>query len=121
MNCLVVDDNKDITEATVIFLDSIDVSSKVINDGKVALNDILNNHYDLVLLDLAIPEFSGYNIIDELEKQNKLKTENIVIITASTLRDNEKNNLLERGIKDLLQKPTSFETLGEIVKKYKPN
>ncbi|PBO84971.1 MAG: hypothetical protein COA77_06790 [Thaumarchaeota archaeon] len=39
------------------------------NSGKEAVDLIKNNSYDLVLLNLAMPNFSGYNVIGELEKK----------------------------------------------------
>jgi len=39
------------------------------NSGKEAVDLIKNDSYDLVLLNLAMPNFSGYNVIGELEKK----------------------------------------------------
>ncbi len=115
MKCLVVDDNEEITHAILTFFETKNHSCRVINDGKDALEVIKNEDFDLILLDLAMPVFSGYDIIDELEASNMLRPKNIVVITASQPNEPKHKKILEQGIKDILFKPISLERLKELV------
>ena len=54
-------------------------SCKVINNGTEGLEAIKKEHFDVVFLDLAMPEFSGYDILKVLNSEGLLKTINIVI------------------------------------------
>src|SRR6184192_597176 len=87
MKVLIVDDNEELTDAVKDFLDSIGIECKVTNEGKEGLNEILTERgrYNLILLDMAMPQFSGYDVLDTLKKEGLLKSENIVIFTASSI------------------------------------
>ncbi len=80
-----IDDNKDITEMLKDFFETENIKCKIINDGKEGLNEILkeDEYYDFILLDLTMPEFSGWDIFKKLKDKNVLKSKNLIIFTAS--------------------------------------
>jgi two-component system OmpR family response regulator len=106
LRILLVDDNKDITETISFYCQSEDIDCNVINQGKKALDIIQREKFDLILLDLAMPEFSGLDVIKSLKEERVIESRNIVIFTASsdqTVSDEIKNS----GIKEIFQKPFS--------------
>jgi len=121
MKVLIVDDNEELTDAVKDFLDSIDIECKVTNEGKEGLNEILTERgrYDLILLDMAMPQFSGYDVLDTLKKEGVLKSENIVIFTASSITDNNIDDFLAAGAKEVLKKPVSLDELSQVIEKYR--
>src|SRR5919199_6888779 len=102
MKALIIDDNEEITTATSFYLESINISCKVINQGKEGLATIKKEHFDIVFLDLAMPEFSGYDILKVLKSEDLLKTINIVIFTASSVSDKDIEEFLASGAKAIL-------------------
>ncbi len=58
-------DNKEITEAISFYLESQDISCRVILNGTEGLEEIRRDSYDLILLDLAMPDFTGYDVKNE--------------------------------------------------------
>jgi len=55
-----VDDNEEITEVISFYCNSKkDIDCQVINDGPQGLERIREENFDLILLDIAMPEFSG--------------------------------------------------------------
>ena len=56
----------------------------MVNDGQEGLECIRNNKFDLILLDVAMPEFSGENVIESLKQDELIESKNIVIFTASS-------------------------------------
>jgi two-component system, OmpR family, response regulator len=121
MKVLIVDDNEELTGAVKDFLDGMQIECKVKNDGKEGLNEILTNKgtYDLILLDMAMPQFSGYDVLDRLKTQGLLKTENIVIFTASSITDKSTDDFLANGAKEVLKKPVSLDELTEVIERYR--
>ena len=116
MKILVVDDNKEITEAVSFYLDSIDISCTVTNDGREALQIIREREdFDLILLDIAMPDFTGLDVVDELKKNNLLVLRNLVFFTASNINEEE---LLTRGAKGIIRKPISIEELESSINKF---
>ena len=81
MRILVIDDNKEIN----YYCNSAkDVDCQVINEGKEGLESIRNAEFDLIMLDLAMPDFSGVDIIKTLKQDRLIESKNIVIFTASS-------------------------------------
>ncbi len=120
---LVIDDNKDTTGMLEDFFYSEDIECIVINEGRRGLEEIRKDkgYYDLILLDLTIPEFSGWNILKEIKEENLLKSKNIIIFTASTNTNNEIDELIKEGATQVLKKPFSLEELIKITKSSKNN
>ena len=69
MRVLMVDDNQDITDLVSKFLTAKGLDNVVTNDPRDGLERIKNEDFDVILLDIAMPEFSGHDIIEELEKE----------------------------------------------------
>jgi DNA-binding response OmpR family regulator len=119
MKALIIDDNEEITTATSFYLESINISCKVINEGKEGLDAIKKEHFDIVFLDLAMPEFSGYDILKVLYNEGLLKSNNIIIFTASSVTDNDIEEMLSLGAKSVLKKPLSIQELQATVDKFR--
>jgi DNA-binding response OmpR family regulator len=114
MKVLAIDDNTEITDMTqgIEFL--------AINDGKKGLDAICNEEADLILLDLAMPNFSGLDVVKFLKKEEKIEFKNIVIFTASSGSNELFDNLKGMGVKDVLKKPLNIDELDELVERFKP-
>ena len=80
---LVVDDNKDITDLVQAMLDSPAYTCVAANSGQECLNILKKERFDLVLLDLAMPEMSGLAVLSVLGENPETRPNNIVIFTAS--------------------------------------
>jgi two-component system OmpR family response regulator len=118
MKVLIVDDNKEITEAVSFILEDMDISCTIISDGKEGLN-VIKDHddFDIIFLDIAMPDFSGYDILDQLERDNLIRSKNIVLFTASTL---DENKVLSYGVKGIIKKPISIDDLQAVIDRFKP-
>jgi two-component system OmpR family response regulator len=116
MKILVIDDNKEITEAISFYFESVDISSVITNNGRDGLQMIKDrNDFDLILLDIAMPEFTGLDIINELKNDNLLSSKNIVFFTASNINEEE---LMSQGAKGIIRKPISIEELQHAIEKF---
>jgi len=93
------------------FLELKEQQCTVANDGKEGLDLIKENEHDVVLLDLAMPEFDGYAVIEDLEKNNLLKERKIIVFTASTVTQEVLDGLVERGVNSYILKPIDIDIL----------
>ncbi len=114
MNILIIDDNKDITDAISLFAESQGFSCLVSNDGKEGCKIAKKENFDLILLDIAMPDFSGYDVINTLKKDSDFDMKKIVVITASNLDTLAAEKIELLGISKLLRKPISLDSLKEI-------
>ncbi|MDH5664985.1 MAG: response regulator [Nitrosopumilus sp.] len=112
MKILGIDDNADITDLLDTVLNGSSHQYSFVDNGKDGINLIRQNKYDLVLLDLAMPEFSGLDVLDELKKENLTKKQKIVIFTASSIVNSEIESMVkEKGAYSYLRKPIDVDQL----------
>ena len=106
MKILLIDDNKDITTMLSKFFDSNGFETIVTNDPMEGLRLIQQEQFDVILLDMSMPGFSGSDIIKILATNEILKDQNIFIFSANLYGDNQVKDLLRRdGINGCLKKP----------------
>ncbi len=117
MKILGIDDNKDLLDLCEVVLTSSGYEYTGVLTGKEGLEQIRNGNYDLVLLDLSMPEFSGIDVIDALDKDGLMNKQKIVIFTASSATEKEYGPLLEKGAHSVIKKPLDVDLLVEHIKK----
>ncbi len=115
MRILLIDDNQQITKMLTTFLHLKGHECIATNDGRSGIEILKNENFDAVLLDLAIPEFSGYDVIDVLEKEKELEKNKIIVFTASTMSQTELDKLVKRGVHSYLLKPSDLDDLTEML------
>jgi len=111
LEILIIDDNEQITKMLTTFLELKEHKCTVANDGKEGLAIVKENRHDVVLLDLAMPEFDGYSVIKDLEENNLLKNHKIIVFTASTITQEELDDLVKRGVTSYILKPIDIDVL----------
>jgi len=115
---LVIDDNTDITDMLSFYLERVGgYECKVLNDGREGLEAIRSEDFDVTILDLAMPEFSGVDVINSLKEDNLLGKKNIVVLTASTVDGKDAESFLQDGIRAILKKPISVDELTTVMQK----
>ena len=120
MKLLVVDDNEEITEGIKYYFSTDQtIDCEVTNDGPQGLERIRNDKFDLILLDLAMPDFSGFDVVKSLKQDGLLESKNIVIFTASSNQDLLKE-VRNNGVKEIFKKPFSLDQLIALIEKYRP-
>ena len=111
LEILIIDDNEQITKMLTTFLELKEHKCTVANDGKEGLHTTKQNRHDVILLDLAMPEFDGYSVIKDLEDNNMLKDHKIIVFTASTITQEELDDIVKRGVTTYLLKPIDIDVL----------
>ncbi len=117
MKILGIDDNEDLLNLCEIALTSEGHEYTGIDNGKEGVDAIKNQKFDIVLLDLSMPDFSGVDVIDALAKEGLMNKQKIVIFTASSTSDIESKPFLEKGVHSVIRKPLDVDTLLEHIHK----
>ncbi|HEC4323357.1 TPA: aerobic respiration two-component sensor histidine kinase ArcB [Escherichia coli] len=117
LNVLLVED----IELNVIVarsvLEKLGNSVDVAMTGKAALEMFKPGEYDLVLLDIQLPDMTGLDISRELTKRYpRADLPPLVALTANVLKD--KQEYLNAGMDDVLSKPLSVPALTAMIKKF---
>lgn len=119
MDLLIVDDNQDITSMFSKYFKLKNHNVTVANSGQNGLQMIETQKFDVILLDLAMPDFSGRDIVDHLYKNNKINSHKIVTLTASSVSDDDKIDLQKKGVHSILRKPIDPDDLLSYLEKIK--
>ena len=105
MKILVIDSNKSLCEMLSVLFKKSGHDSICAIDGRNGLSLLLHEKFDAVFLCLKMPNFSGYDIIDHLEKEKKLKDNRIILFTSVPLSNSDIDEFLRRGIHLYLKQP----------------
>jgi DNA-binding response OmpR family regulator len=108
---LVVDDEPDLTMLCKLALEYHGFNVDTINDPQDALSNYKPGYYDLVILDINMPEMDGFQLYDEIKKKDyKAK---VCFLTASELYYEQfrktEYNAIDKSL--FLQKPIGNEVL----------
>lgn len=104
---LIVEDEYKIARFVSLELEHEGYKTTIISDGREALNSMLENDYDLVVLDVMLPSLNGIEVLRRLRQS---KDTPVIILTA---RDQiiDKVNGLDIGANDYMTKPFAIEEL----------
>lgn len=107
---LIIEDDIWISNSLKLYLENSWYEINILNSWENAVNEILENNYDIVILDLNLPVKDGITICNEVRKTNNTP---IIMLTA---RSDDKINWLESWADDYMQKPFSPRELTARIK-----
>lgn len=102
MKLLLIEDEKELAESIISYFSGNGFICEWANTIHSALDKVSVYEYDCIMLDLMLPDGSGFKILEELKAENK--TEGIIIISAKESLDNKIQGL-QLGADDYLTKP----------------
>lgn len=111
MKILEIDDNADIIKFVEMIVSGMGHDFSFVYNGKDGVRMIEENKYDLVLLDLSMPEYSGLDVIDTLVEKNLMSKQKIILFTASLLAESDLDGLMSKGVYSYLAKPIDIDEL----------
>ncbi|MEW6288859.1 MAG: response regulator [Thermodesulfobacteriota bacterium] len=114
---LVVDDNQDSRELVMKILGKKNYHLLEAYDGEDALNKIMAEKPDLVLMDISMPKIDGYEVTRRLKAMKDFHDITIIALTAHAMKgDCEK--ALAAGCKGYITKPINIREFSEQIKQY---
>lgn len=113
---LVADDNANIRKVVKMGFESLGYTVITANDGRAALERIRAERPDLVILDVMMPEKSGYDVCSEMKADAELRTIPVVMLTAKNLEEDQYWGR-ELGADEYITKPYDPEELERAVEK----
>ena len=117
---LIVEDNKINQKVAEKMLDNFGFQTRTASNGKAAMAALEKDHYDIVLMDIHMPEMDGYEATRQIRQSfSETRFENIPIIamTANAMKG-DREKCLEAGMDDYLSKPIDPKELKAIIEKW---
>ena len=115
---LVVEDNaiNQLLISTILHLESFEVV--VADNGKIAIDILINSDFDIILMDLMMPEMNGYDATEYIRKKltDNKSTIPIIAVSADVSKD-VKDKCKAVGMNDYISKPYDAKHLLDLIKK----
>jgi len=124
---LLVDDNPDDVELTLLSLEKSNVRNKVVvaNDGLEALDYLFGTGKysdrdpaalpEVVLLDLKLPKLDGHQVLERIRADRRTRLLPVVILTSSDTESDVVRSF-EGGANSYVRKPVDFQEFSEAVR-----
>jgi CheY-like chemotaxis protein len=119
-NILYVEDDKVNQRVVDYFLKGRGCNLSYAGNGREAIEMYEKNHYDIILMDIQLPEMNGLEATVEIRKREELtgKHTPIIALTAYAL-NGDRERFLSLGIDEYLSKPVNEKELIETINKFK--
>ena len=115
MKVLIIDDEPEVTEMICQYMSLKNNNCTIKNSGQEGIEELQKNSFDAVILDLSMPGMSGYQVLDELKKHDKISSNNILVLTALNINFDDEAELQTRGVKRILRKPIALQELHKML------
>jgi len=116
LRVLHIDDSPEICELYSDMFTADNSTIQSVNTGKKGLSLVLKNDYDLILLDMCMPQYSGMDFLRDLTKQRPSELKKVVVVSVLKFTPTQIKELLKMGIHSVEEKPTNLQKL-EVIKK----
>ena len=110
---LLIDDEKLICSSLKQYLEkNKECSVDIVFNGKDALSKLNENHYDILLTDLNLPDFKEFELIDEIRQSGK---EIPIIVMSAHFPDSTAIYIINNNIFRCITKPFELEAISDCV------
>ena len=109
---LVVDDDEVSQDVTVLMLDHLGVRADVAGNGVEALDALVTATYDVVLMDIQMPEMDGLEASRRIRSDTKVDPQPVIIALTASGTPEEQRKFAQSGVDQYLAKPIRLELLA---------
>jgi len=114
---LVVEDNLTNLQVVITVLRALGFQPDIAENGRLALEKLAVKRYDLILLDIQMPEIDGLAVARHVRAKLNTSPPTIVAITAGVTPE-DRQKCFDAGMDDFIMKPFKISTLKDIILKY---
>jgi len=115
---LLVEDNMMNQRVVGMFLSEWGLDYDIASNGKIAIQQVEKNDYDLILMDVQMPEMDGYSATEYLRQEMKIQTP-IIAMTAHAFAG-EREKALSFGMDEYISKPIKEVDLFRLLSQFVP-
>ena len=115
-NCVIVDDDEQITELFSELLSLQGLEILAIGHNGLDAIDLFSKHKpDILFLDVEMPKLNGIEALKEIKKIDS--TANVIIVTGNTSSDCQKT-LEESGVTSIIHKPFDIQKITQVIEHF---
>ncbi len=117
---LLVEDEKNIILGVRTCLDAVGYEVEVAENGELALEAVARSQPHLILLDLMLPKYDGYEVLEILKSKPESSTIPVVVLTAKA-EEEDRRKAMELGANAYMTKPFRPQELWDVLKEFLPD
>ncbi|HLZ87335.1 MAG TPA: response regulator, partial [Puia sp.] len=110
LNILIAEDNLINQQVILYILQKLGYDPVIVENGRQAVDAALNTGYDIILMDLQMPEMDGLEAT-RLIRQSRLVDQPIIIALTANTMEGDEEECLAAGMNDYIGKPVKLEEL----------
>ncbi len=107
---MLAEDNQVNQKVALLMLNKLGYKADVASNGREAVQAVQRKHYDVILMDVQMPEMDGLEATRAILEMNLEKRPRILAITAYAL-EGDKEKCLNAGMDGYISKPVQIEEL----------
>lgn len=117
LKILVAEDNKVNQKVILLTLNKLGYSGQIVGNGLEVINALQKQSYDLILMDMQMPEMDGLEATRWIREHFDDSTQPYIIAMTANAMESDHQICLEAGMNDYLSKPLKIEALKEALLK----
>jgi hypothetical protein len=114
---LVAEDNPINVEVIRQYLGFLKINAHFVTDGQACIDELKRNQYDMVLMDLQMPNLGGIDATSQIRMIQAFKDLPIIGLSAS-IGEDDREKSVRSGMNDYLVKPFELDELAKIIMKH---
>lgn len=115
---LLVEDNNINKMVATRMLERLGYSSDIASNGKEAVDAVEASHYDLIFMDILMPEMDGLEACRIIKSNPLLQPMPIIVAMTANAMSGDQENYLKAGMDDYLSKPVNLDDLKDKLEKW---
>jgi len=119
LRLLLAEDNLVNQKVALLMLKKLGIKADVATNGLEVLQALEHQTYDVVLMDVQMPEMDGFEAAKAIRERWKEGKPHIIAVTAHAL-EGDRKRCIEAGMDDYISKPVRLEELIEVLGRYSP-
>ncbi|MFI5144203.1 MAG: PAS domain S-box protein [Ignavibacteria bacterium] len=118
LKMLVAEDNVVNQKLFLKMLEKMGYEPKIANNGKESVAAAEHGEFDLIFMDIHMPEMDGVEATRRIQSLDKIKSKPVIVAVTANAMVGDREKYLEVGMDDYLSKPVQIHTLSKTVLKW---
>lgn len=115
LKILLVEDNNVNQMVAMKMLDRLGYRADIASNGKEAVDAVRNIEYDLIFMDILMPEMDGLEACRLIKSNQSLKKTPVIIAMTANAMSGDQENYLRAGMDDYISKPVNLDELRKMI------
>jgi len=111
LRVLVAEDNPVNQKVILALLRKLKISAELVKNGALAVDAARKDHYDLIFMDIEMPELDGISATEQILKNHGSDQAPVIVPVTATVLPNDTRRFADAGMTGLIQKPVTVAKL----------